>query len=112
MLQSGRAVIIVYALLMLGGGIGGYAAKKSLPSLISGILSAILLGIGYSMLSSKPKSGYGLCAVVAVLLTAVFIARTIQTMKEPSNMMRNVGLAVLSLIVAAIFAKCASQSSA
>ncbi len=65
MAKYGKWVVVVYALLMLGGGIGGYAAKRSLPSLISGIVSAILLGAAFLMIGSKPKSGYSLSLVVS-----------------------------------------------
>src|SRR5579862_1558522 len=39
--KVGQIVMVVYALLMLGGGIGGYATAHSKPSLISGVLSAV-----------------------------------------------------------------------
>src|SRR5580658_4129773 len=111
MAKYGKWAILVYAVLMLGGGIGGYAAKHSPPSLISGIVSALLLGVAYSMLGSKPKSGYSLSLVVALALAAVFIERAIKTSAEPSSMGRNVGLAVLSIVVAAIFGKCMREST-
>jgi uncharacterized membrane protein (UPF0136 family) len=95
---------------MLGGGIGGYAAKHSIPSLISGIVSAILLGVGFYLLASKPKAGYGLSLIVALALTAVFIERAVKTSAEPSSMQRNIGLAVLSIVVAAIVGKCMRDS--
>ncbi len=110
MAKYGKWVIVVYALLMLGGGIGGYAAKHSLPSIISGIVSAILLGAAFTMLGSKPKSAYTLSLVVSLALTAVFVERAIKTSSEPSSMGRNVGLAMLSILVAAIFGKCMQEA--
>lgn len=110
MLRSGKWIVLIYALLMLGGGIGGYAAKQSLPSLLSGIISAVLLGAAFWMTATKPKAAYGLSLFVALALTAVFIERAVKTSAEPSSMGRNVGLAALSLIVAGLFGKCMSES--
>jgi len=111
MTKYGKWIILVYAVLMLGGGIGGYSKAHSLPSLISGIVSAILLGVAYSMLARKPKSGYGLSLFVALLLTLVFVERAFKTSGMPSSMGRNVGLALLSIVVAAVFGKCMKDSS-
>jgi uncharacterized membrane protein (UPF0136 family) len=110
MAKYGKWIILVYAVLMLGGGIGGYAKAHSMPSLISGIVSAILLGVGYFMLGTKPKTGYGLSLVVALALTAVFVERAVKTSADPKSMGRSVGLAVLSIVVAAIFGKCMQES--
>ena len=110
--KFGKIAIPVYALLMLAGGIGGYAKKHSLPSLLAGIVSAVLLGGAYSMLNKKPKTAYGLSLGVAILLAVVFVERAVKTAAEPGGMMRNVGLAALSLVVAAVFAKCAAETPA
>ena len=113
MIKFGKWLIVFYAILMLGGGLGGFLSKKhSVPSLISGIVSALLYAGAYSMLAKSPKKAYTLSAGIAAVLTLVFIERTLKTLNEPSGMMRNVGLAVFSVVVAGIFAVCIREATA
>jgi uncharacterized membrane protein (UPF0136 family) len=111
MVKYGKWVILLYALLMLGGGIGGYAKAHSMPSLISGIVSAVLLGVAFVMIGSNARNGFGLSLFVSGALTLVFFERAMKTSAEPSAMGRNIGLALLSIVVAAIFGKCMAESS-
>jgi uncharacterized membrane protein (UPF0136 family) len=90
--------LIVYALIMLGGGIGGYVSAKSMPSLISGILSGIFLFTAVFLARNNPKMGYGLAALTALILIGVFIRRYMETGKMmPSGGL--IGLSTLMLIL-------------
>ena len=107
MAKIGRVVIVIYGLLMLFGGIGGYAKAKSVPSLVSGIVSAVLLGYAVTLLNRAPKAAFGLSLGVAVVLAGVFVERIVRTHKAmPSG-----GLCALSLIVAVIFWLAMTDSS-
>ncbi|HEY3783029.1 MAG TPA: TMEM14 family protein [Fimbriimonadaceae bacterium] len=61
-----RIVVGLYALLNIGGGIEGYVAKGSLPSVISGTVAGILLLGALAYSTSNPKIGYIICGVIAL----------------------------------------------
>lgn len=96
----GQIVLVVYALLMLGGGIGGYVSKHSVPSLVSGIASAVVLGVAFVLSRSQPRPAFALGAATALVLAVFFTKRLMTTHKfMPSG-----GLLLLSLFVAGLLA--------
>lgn len=98
--RLGQAVLVVYGLLMLGGGIGGYVSKHSVPSLVSGVISGIVLAVAFVLSMSQPKISFGVGAATATVLAAFFVKRLMTTHKfMPSG-----GLLLLSLIVAVLLA--------
>ncbi len=92
--------VLIYALIMFGGGVGGYAVAHSLPSLITGIVAGVLLVIAAVLARTNSKVGYGLAAVVALALGIVFIRRYFETGK-PMPSLGLLGLSVLMLVVLA-----------
>ena len=96
--NAARIVMIVYGILMLGGGIGGYAMAHSKPSLIAGITSAVLMGVALYLSRQSPKIGFGMGVGLAIVLGLFFIHRIQATHK----IMPNAGLSGLSFIVAVI----------
>lgn len=86
--------ILLYALAMLGGGIAGFKMGHSLPSLITGIASFVLLAAGTGIARSNPKVGYTLAAIVVLGLVGVFVKRQ---MEAPSP--RNIGLIGVSALM-------------
>jgi uncharacterized membrane protein (UPF0136 family) len=101
----GASVLLVYAALMLAGGVMGYAKAGSKPSLIAGSASAVVLVIAWGW-SRSSVAGLWLGAVVAVALCVVFGLRLRKTGKiMPSGVM----LAISVLAAAALaFAAAAS----
>ncbi|MBS1717967.1 MAG: TMEM14 family protein [Armatimonadetes bacterium] len=92
--------VLIYGLLMLGGGIGGYKAAGSLPSLYSGLISGCLLIAAAFVSKTNPRVGFGLAAAVAAVLCVVFVRRYTETQK----VMPSLGLFGLSAIVLALLA--------
>jgi len=93
-------VLVVYALLMLVGGLIGYRAAGSRPSLISGVISAILLFAALGWTRISPHHGFLAAALIALLLTVVFALRLARTHSfMPSGL-----LLILSLAALVIFA--------
>lgn len=89
-----QIVLIAYSTLMLVGGIAGYASAKSMPSLVAGIVSAIVLDIAFFLARSKGRVGYLIGGATAFALTAFFAYRVYETGKfMPAG-----GLCGLSLI--------------
>lgn len=65
-------VLVVYAAMTLAGGIYGYMAKGSVPSLVSSAVAAILIGVGLWLAKSNQTAGYAICALVAAALAVFF----------------------------------------
>ena len=60
-------VLVLYALLNIGGGIAGYLSPAhSMPSLISGLAAGIIVIGASALASSHPKVGYIIAAIVAL----------------------------------------------
>ncbi len=110
--QLARILIPVYGVLMLIGGIGGYAKAHSKPSLIAGIVSGILMGVAFYLTRQQPRTGFGLGALVALGLVVVFIRRIqeLSAQAPPGSIGMNVALCALSGIVAALLAIAAVQT--
>ena len=85
------------AALFMGGGIGGYAKAKSVPSLVGGLAcSAAFLASGFLINSGEPEKGYGLGLGTSTLIAAGFGARAIKSAKPvPAS------LAILGVVGAA-----------
>jgi uncharacterized membrane protein (UPF0136 family) len=65
-------VLVSYSLLNILFGVAGYVSKKSVISLVAGVVAgAIVLG-AVALAKSHPKIGYGIAAVVALLLLGRF----------------------------------------
>ena len=90
-------VLVIYALVNIGGGVGAYLAPKiqSTDSLIYGVSAGVLLIASVIWARTNAKAGYGLATVVTAALVVLFIRRYLVTQK----VMPALGLAGLSLIV-------------
>lgn len=97
MTTVGGVLLLVYALLMGGGGIAGYVVKQSKPSLISGIASGILLVFAFLIARANPRPGFGLGALVALVLTITFGRGAL------AHNLRDLGLCLLSLVFCVLF---------
>lgn len=87
-------LILLYALLVLAGGILGYVKARSKPSLISGVISGMALAIAWYISLQNPIVGFLLAALFALGLLIVFAIRFRKTNKfMPAGLM-----AVLSLV--------------
>ena len=97
-----KAVIAVYALLNIGGGIEGYVTKHSVPSIISGVIAGILLIVGLFIAGGNAKVGYIICAVVALGDLGFFAPKFFKTQQLwPAGVMAAASLVVVVCLVAA-----------
>ena len=103
-MHYGQIVLLVYALLMLGGGIAGYKAAGSKASLYSGAGSAAVLIAAWLLSRSAPAAGFGLGALTSLALVLVFGIRLAKTGKMmPSGMLLVVSaVSFLALAFAAV----------
>lgn len=91
---------LIYGSLTLVGGILGYTKARSLPSLISGVISGVVL-LGAAILQTQGIIGAKwLASALIILLIIVFIVRWLKTKKiMPAGIMVVVGVICLVLIL-------------
>lgn len=94
-------LLLLYAVLVIAGGVMGYLKARSKPSLISGLISgAALLVAWWISLSESYNAGIALATCLAIALLVVFGLRFRKTKKfMPAGLM-----AIVSLFCAAVFA--------
>jgi len=91
-------VILLFGLIVLGGGIIGYTTARSMASLIAGGVSGLLLlASGLGVLREKTM-GFLIAPLLTVVLTAFFGYRFAQSGEFiPSGLMGVLGLGALTL---------------
>jgi uncharacterized membrane protein (UPF0136 family) len=94
-------LLLLYAVLVMAGGVMGYLKAKSKPSLISGLISGTtLLAAWWISLTQSYNAGIALATCLAIALLVVFALRFRKTNKfMPAGLM-----AIISLVCAAVFA--------
>jgi uncharacterized membrane protein (UPF0136 family) len=82
LIELARDYMVLMAAVVFGGGLMGYIKASSKASLISGTVSALVLGITF-WISMNGRLGEGLIAsfVVYSLLDIIFVLRLIKTKK-------------------------------
>lgn len=97
-------VLLVYAVLMLAGGVIGYRAAGSKASLIAGAVSGAVLFGAYAWSRSSPQRGFALAAVVALLLAINFGMRFAKSGNfMPPGMLMTVSIVALVVLAWAAF---------
>jgi uncharacterized membrane protein (UPF0136 family) len=101
MIGAAKIYFIVFGVLTIVGGIIGYASKGSIPSIIAGSISGILLLLGAFLLADHFVAGLVIALIVSLLLAGQFVPKFIQTGKAmPAGMMSI--LSVLGIITAIV----------
>ena len=108
-MSLGQIVLLVYAILMIGGGMAG-ARAGSKVSMVAGSGSGLGLLVALLWSSWNPAVGFWIGAGVGVLLCVVFGIRLAQTRKVmPSGML--LALSLVAVILLAFAAGRAGGSS-
>jgi uncharacterized membrane protein (UPF0136 family) len=98
MIQTAQIVLGVYGILLLAGGLIGKVRADSTPSLVAGGLCGMASFYALWLTLSSPVLGLLVGIMLALLLTGIFISRTIRTRKfMPSGL-----VLAASLIVAIV----------
>lgn len=79
MIGPAKLYFIAFGVLTIVGGIIGYVSKGSMPSIIAGSVSGILLLIAAFLLPNNAAAGLVLAAVISILLAGRFIPAFIRT---------------------------------
>ena len=95
---------LIYALLVIAGGIIGYLTAKSRASLIAGLASGAVLLLAWYLFSISFTLALIIGLVVAAALTVVFVRRYQATRKiMPSGMMAGLSALMTILYVVSFF---------
>ncbi len=73
MLITAKYYLLVFAILTIVGGVMGYIKAESMPSLIAGGISGLLLLVSFFLLPGKPLIGLALGCVIALALAGRFL---------------------------------------
>jgi len=102
----GQVVLLLYAILMVAGGLAG-ARAGSRVSLMAGSTSGLALLVALLLSLFAPTAGFWLGAGVSLILCGVFGTRLAQTGKMmPAGML--LGLSVVALLLLLLAAKLVS----
>jgi len=98
-MEATKVYFIIFGALTIIGGIIGYVKAGSLPSIIAGSITGVLLLIGGSLLPQHRTASLAIAFVISLLLAAQFVPKFIRTGKAmPAGMMSI--LSVIGIIVA------------
>ena len=96
-----KIYFIIFGILTIAGGIVGYVKAGSLPSIIAGSITGVLLLIAGSLLPEHRASGLATGLVISLLLAAQFIPKFLRTGRAmPAGMMSI--LSVIGIIMAIV----------
>ncbi len=99
MIGPAKIYFIIFGLLTILGGIIGYVSKGSMPSIIAGSISGVLLLVAAFLIPSQTLVALILAAVVSLLLAGRFVPAFLKTGGVmPAGMMSV--LSVMGLIIA------------
>ena len=100
-MDATKLYFLAFGALTIVGGIIGYVKAGSLPSIIAGAITGVLLLVAGSLLPEHRAAGIATAFVVSFLLAAQFVPKFIRTGKMmPAGMMSI--LSVIGLIVAIV----------
>ena len=97
-----RIVLFAFAVLMIAGGIAGYAEKNSIISLVAGVLCGALALAGGVLMAGNPKVGLALGLVGAVLGLGGMLPRVLKA--ENPKIWPGVTVVVASALTAVVSA--------
>ena len=100
-MEATKVYFIIFGALTIIGGIIGYVKAGSLPSIIAGSITGVLLLIAGSLLPEHRAASLATAFIVSLLLAAQFVPKFIRTGKAmPAGMMSI--LSVIGIVVAVI----------
>lgn len=100
-MNATRLYFLVFGALTIVGGIIGYVKAGSLPSIIAGAITGVLLVVAAALLPEHRTLALATGLVVSVLLAAQFVPKFIRTGRVmPAGMMSI--LSVIAIVVAIV----------
>lgn len=96
-----RLYFLIFGALTILGGVIGYVKAGSVPSIIAGAITGVLLLVAGALLPEHRAAGLAAAFIVSLLLAAQFVPKFIRTGKVmPAGLMSI--LSVIGVIVAVV----------
>ncbi len=100
-MDATRLYFLIFGALTIIGGVIGYVKAGSLPSIIAGVVTGVLLLVAGWILPTNRMIGIVIALIISFLLAAQFIPKFIRTGKAmPAGLMSI--LSVIGIVVAII----------
>jgi len=102
MIGPAKIYFIVFGALTIAGGIVGYVKAGSMPSIIAGSITGVLLLIAGSLLPEHRAAGLATGLVISLLLAAQFIPKFLRTGKAmPAGIMSILSVIGITMAIVA-----------
>ncbi len=99
MIGPAKLYFILFGVLTIIGGVIGYVSKGSVPSIVAGSISGVLLLVAAFLLPTNAVIGLALATIVSLLLAGRFVPAFLKTGGlMPAGMMSV--LSVIGIVVA------------
>ena len=96
-----RLYFLIFGALTILGGVIGYVKAASVPSIIAGAITGVLLLVAGTLLPEHRAAGLAAAFIVSLLLAAQFVPKFIRTGKVmPAGLMSI--LSVIGIVVAVV----------
>ena len=96
-----KIYFIIFGILTIAGGVVGYVKAGSLPSIIAGSVTGVLLLVAAFLLPEHRAAGLATAFIISLLLAGQFIPKFLRTGRVmPAGMMSI--LSVIAIIVALV----------
>jgi uncharacterized membrane protein (UPF0136 family) len=100
-MESTKIYFIVFGLLTIAGGVIGYVKAGSVPSIIAGSITGVLLLVAAFLLPEHRVAGLATAFIISLLLAGQFVPKFLGTGRAmPAGMMSI--LSVIGIIVAIV----------
>ena len=100
-MDATRLYFLIFGALTILGGVIGYVKAGSVPSIIAGAITGVLLLVAAALLPEHRAAGLATAFIVSLLLAAQFVPKFIRTGKVmPAGLMSI--LSVIGIVVAII----------
>jgi uncharacterized membrane protein (UPF0136 family) len=100
-MDATKLYFLIFGALTIVGGVVGYVKAGSLPSIIAGAITGVLLLVAGALLPEHRAAGLATAFVISLLLAAQFVPKFIRTGKVmPAGLMSI--LSVIGLVVAIV----------
>ncbi|HTD01385.1 MAG: hypothetical protein DMF18_10780 [Verrucomicrobia bacterium] len=96
-----RLYFLIFGALTILGGVIGYVKAGSVPSIIAGAITGVLLLVAGALLPEHRAAGLAAAFIVSLLLAAQFVPKFIRTGKVmPAGLMSI--LSVIGIVIAVV----------
>lgn len=100
-MSAAKIYFIIFGILTIAGGVIGYVKAGSMPSIIAGTITGILLLLAAFLLPDYKMAGLLVALITSLVLAAQFVPKFIRTGKPmPAGMMSI--LSVIGIIMAIV----------